>query len=68
MIGIWGCSKRSKKVHYYVNGKTLCGRASRLDFKNPTWDESDNQTCESCRHLKRLFSKGMIPADATCSR
>ena len=61
MKGEWGCSKRSKRVHFYVDGVTLCGRASHLDFVSPNWDESDSSTCKTCRQMKYLFYKGLIP-------
>jgi len=62
MNGVWGCSGRSKKIHFYVNGETLCGRATIIDYQFPTWDESNSKTCETCKHVKELLSLGAVPA------
>jgi hypothetical protein len=62
ITGSWGCSERSKKIHFFVNGVSLCGRSSHIDYHFEKWDESNSDTCESCRRRKKLFTLGAVPA------
>jgi len=64
MKGKWGCSDRSKKVHYFVDSKSLCGRSTNMhnaETPETPWDVSDPITCETCKEMKTLFEKGLRP-------
>jgi len=57
--GIWGRSARSRRVHFFIDGKAACGLSDHMDMDFPKgWDEDDPDTCKKCREWAHWIRKG----------